>query len=676
LGDAVVAVAPDCFAGYVTTSAQWVASRPARMTFEEAVTVPIAFITAHFSLNHLAKIQAGDRVLIHAAAGGVGLAAVALAKRAGAEIFATAGSAEKRAFLKSLGVSHVMDSRSLGFAEEIMKLTEGRGVDVVLNSLTDQFMNRSFEVMAQNGRFLEIGKRGLWDSARVARLNRGIQYFIVDWSVDARNHPGLVESMFHQLMAAFELGELESLPYRVFRLQEVKEAFRFMAQGRHTGKVVVSHQGMLRPRATVSNLDPQGSYLVTGGLHGVGLMAAQWLAGRGARHLILTGRRAPDAEAVEALRVLESAGIDVKVAQADASDAGTMKRLIEDTRNSMLPLRGVIHSAGALDDGVLLQQSWSRFTTVFAAKVTGSLLLHRLTAPDALDFFVLFSSIAAVFGSPGQGNHVAANAFMDTLAAARTTAGMPGLSINWGAWEGAGAAVDRDLTGRARQAGYGVIDPQGGFLALEAALNLGRSQVIVLPADWPRFLRHVSREGYVPEFLTNFTGLGLAARPGPGDLALGGGRTGNSMPVSGTSQTSPSFADRLAAVPPNQRPALVIDQIRREAAHVLGLENLESLPNNKPLNELGLDSLMAVELCGCLGNALGRSLPATLLYDYPTVEVLARYLSQGFLGLEGSPAGSVPSSSVSEGSDVLHEIENLDEDEIDRLLKERGTTTS
>jgi acyl transferase domain-containing protein/NADPH:quinone reductase-like Zn-dependent oxidoreductase/acyl carrier protein len=672
LGDAVVAVAPDSFAGYVTTSAQWVAPKPVRMSFDEVVTVPIAFVTAHFSLNHLAKIQAGDRVLIHAAAGGVGLAAITLAKRAGAEIFATAGSPEKRAFLKSLGVPHVMDSRSLGFAEEIMKITEGRGVDVVLNSLTDRFMDRSFEVIAQNGRFLEIGKRGVWEPARVARLNRGIQYFIVDWSVDARNNPGLIESMFHQLMEAFERGELGSLPHRVFRLQEAKAAFRFMAQGRHTGKVVVSHEEMLRPVTAGSGLDPQGTYLITGGLHGVGLMAAQWLVERGARHLVLTGRRIPDAEAVEALRALESRGIQVRVAQADASHAGTMKRLLEDTRSTMPPLRGVIHSAGALDDGVLLKQSWDRFATVFAAKVTGSLLLHRLTASDALDFFVLFSSIAAVFGSPGQGNHVAANAFMDTLAAARATAGMRGLSINWGAWEGAGAAVDRDLTARAREAGYGVIDPQGGFLALEAALNLGRSQVIVLPADWPRLMRHVSRDGHLRKFLTNFTGPGLAARPEPWDRVGGAGSIGVSG--SGASQAAPSFADRLAAVAPNQRRTLVIDQIRRDTARVLGLESFELLPNNKPLNELGLDSLMAVELCSCLGNALGRSLPATLLYDYPTVEVLARYLSRSVLGLEEAPSGPASSSSVSGGSDMLDEIENLDEDEIERLLKEGGAS--
>jgi NADPH:quinone reductase-like Zn-dependent oxidoreductase/acyl carrier protein len=675
VGDEVVAIAPASFAGYVTTTAELVAPKPARMSFEEVVTAPVAFITAHFTLNHLAKLQAGERVLIHAAAGGVGLAAVALAKRAGAEIFATAGSPEKRAYLKSLGVSHVMDSRSLGFADEIMRITEGRGVDVVLNSLADQFVDRSFEVIARNGRFLEIGKRGIWEPERAAKLNRNIQYFIVDWGVDAQKNPEVIGSMLRELMASFERGELQSLPHRVFPLREVEAAFRFMAQGRHTGKLVVSHQELLRPATTGRNLDADGTYLITGGLHGLGLMTAQWLVERGARHLVLTGRRAPDSEALEALRAMQSRGVHAQVAQADVSNASSMQKLLQDTRSTMPPLRGIIHSAGVLDDGVLLRQSWDRFATVFAPKVTGTLLLHRLTASDALDFFVLYSSVAAVFGSPGQGNYVAANAFMDTLAAARAAAGMPGLSINWGPWAEAGMAVDRGVAAGAQEAGIGLIDRQSGFLALEAALNGDRSQVIVFPADWPRLLPRLSRDGRLPSFLSKFNDPGSAEKPAAREQADNGSSIGDSIPDSMAGRAEPSFGARLAAVSPNQRRGMVVDQIRRDAARALGLQNLELLPNHKPLTELGLDSLMAVDLCNGLGNTLGRTLPATLLFDYPTVNALAKYLSQSVLGLEEVPAEPIRSFSGSGGSDVLDEIENLDEDEIDRLLKERGAGT-
>jgi acyl transferase domain-containing protein/acyl carrier protein len=437
----------------------------------------------------------------------------------------------------------------------------------------------------------------------------------------------------------------------------------------------VSHEEMLRPVTSSCNLNPQGTYLITGGLHGLGLMTAQWLVERGARHLVLTGRRTPDSEAVEALSAMESRGVHVRVAQADVSDAGMMRQLLEETRSTMPPLRGVIHSAGALNDGALLQQSWDRFATVFAPKVIGTLLLHRLTACDALDFFVLYSSVAAVFGSPGQGNYVAANAFMDTLAAARAGASMRGLSINWGAWAGAGMTVDRGLTAGARKAGIGLIDPQSGFLALEAALNGDRSQAIVFPVDWPRFLRRLSRGRCSPVFLTNFAALGSPERPAPEDPAEGGGSSGDSFPSSSASLTGPSFADLLARVAPNQRRALVVDQIRSDAARVLGLQDLELLRNNQPFTELGLDSLMAVELCNGLGNRLGRILPATLLFDYPTVEVLAGYLSRSVLGLEETPARPVRSFPVSGGQDVLDRIENLDDDEIDRLLEERGTET-
>jgi acyl carrier protein len=343
----------------------------------------------------------------------------------------------------------------------------------------------------------------------------------------------------------------------------------------------------------------------------------------------------------------------------------------------MPPLRGVIHSAGVLEDGVLLQQNWDRFATVFAPKVTGSLLLHRLTASDNLDFFVLFSSLASVFGSAGQGNHAAANAFMDILATARAARGLPGLSVNWGVWTTAGAAVDRDLTARAQDSGYGLIDPQGGFQALELALTGGRSQQVVFPGDWPRFLLKFSRGGPCPPFLSNFAGGGRTKRSALNNRTDGHVGIGNQASNSGGTvgpNESPTLEDRLAAIPPNQRRSLLIEQIRRDTGRILGLENLESLPNNKSLGELGLDSLMAVELRNTLASTVGQSLPATLLFDYPTVEALTEYLSVRILGLEASPAKSIqPRPPVSAGLDLLDQIENLDDEEIERLLKAKET---
>ncbi len=673
-GDSVVAIAPGSFSAFVTTDTARVARKPSRLSFEEAAALPVPFITADFTLNHLARIKAGDRVLIHAAAGGVGLAAVALAQRAGAEIFATAGSPEKRALLESMGIAHVMDSRSLDFADEIMTITKNRGVDVVLNSLADRFVDRSFDVIGQNGRFLEIGKRGIWDADRVASLNRGIHYFVVDWSVDARTDPTFIASIFRRLMAEFDRGELQPLPYRVFPLREAKAAFRYMAQGRHTGKIILSHEEGLRLGTTKTTIHGQGTYLITGGLSGIGLMTGQWLVERGAKQIVLTARHAPGSQAKEAVQVMEERGANVLVSQTDVSDEQAMKHLLAEVRLKMPPLCGVIHSAGALDDGVLLHQTRDRFRAVFSPKVRGSLILDRLTKDDPLEFFVLYSSIATVFGSPGQASYVAANAFMDALAGLRVAAGKPCTAINWGAWAGAGVAVNRGVTNRARESGYGVIDPRSGFRALEAAISSRHSGVIVFPAEWPRVLEHWSDTRR--RFVSLVAKPGALARSGKGESrAENGAGVRDSFRHAGAppGSTSSSFADVLAATSSNQRRLLLVDAIRNDTARVLGIEKMELLPNNRPLSELGLDSLMAVELRNGLSNRIGRSLPATLLFDYPTVDALAGYLGSELMGLEESPSGSSPKRShATGGSDVLDQIESLDEDEIERLLNERG----
>ncbi|MGO8676239.1 MAG: SDR family NAD(P)-dependent oxidoreductase [Limisphaerales bacterium] len=676
VGDAVVALAGDCFATYATTRAEWVARKPARLSFDSAVTIPVAFMTAHFTLNHLARLRAGERVLIHAAAGGVGLAAVALARSVGAEIYATAGSLEKRDMLKALGVPHVLDSRSLGFADELMRITQGKGVDVVLNSLADRFVDRSFEVIAAGGRFLEIGKRGIWDPERVARLGRDIHYFVVDWGLDARDHPALIGSMLRELVAKVDRGELNPLPHREFAFREFTQAFRVMAQGRHVGKLVLSQPQPSRlGRPAAAPIGPQATYLITGGLRGLGLLTAQWLAERGARHLVLTGRRDASSEAAAAVRAMEAKGVEVRTARVDVADGAGMERLLADIRASMPPLRGVIHSAGIVEDGVLIQQDWDRFARVFAPKVTGSLLLHRLTAPDALDFFVMFSSIAAAFGSPGQGNYAAANACMDALAASRRACGLPGLSINWGAWTGSGMAVEHGVVNRADDLGCGVIDPPRGFKVLDALLQQPRSRVVVFPVDWPRFLRRFSRGGSLPPMLADFE------QPGARNLTFqdppGGRRESTESSAPAPANVKPRtdqapLKERLASVAPNQRRGLVVQQIRRDAARVLGVESLESLPDKEPLTELGLDSLMAVELRNTLGVACGQSLPATLLFDYPTINVLADYLCEAVLDLKTSDAtGQEPPPTAPDAADVLDRIEQLDDTEIDRLLNER-----
>ncbi len=287
VGDSVIAVAIGSFASYVLTPARYVVRKPEKLSFPEAATIASAFLTTQYTLHHLAKMKAGDRVLIHAAAGGVGLAAVQLAKQAGAEIFGTAGSPAKRELLKSLGVQHVLDSRTLDFAVEIMGLTNGKGVDIVLNSLADEFIPKSASILAEHGRFIEIGRRGIWSREQFAQVKPNAFYATVDLLLEARQDENLISRLFDEIMPAFENGRLQPLPLHVYKASEVVDAFRTMAQGRHIGKLVIAQE--TRP----FKIHADATYLITGGLGGLGLAVAEWLSSEGARHLVLVGRRAP-----------------------------------------------------------------------------------------------------------------------------------------------------------------------------------------------------------------------------------------------------------------------------------------------------------------------------------------------------------------------------------------------
>ncbi len=264
------------------------------MTFADAAGIPVAFLTASYGLDRLARLSAGQSILIHAAAGGLGMAAVQLAKCAGAEVFATAGSPEKRDFLRQLGVRHVFDSRSLTFREEVLEATQGRGVDVVLNSLAGDFIRASFDVTAENGCFLEVGKRGIWSTEEVAELGKNIRYFPFDLGDVAMEQPGVIAEMLRGLMQRFSSGELHPLPTELYSFDDASRAFRTMAQARHIGKIVLGLSGG-ETQSSVRELVSEGTVLVTGGLGALGIETARWLAAQGARNIVLAGRSAPDA---------------------------------------------------------------------------------------------------------------------------------------------------------------------------------------------------------------------------------------------------------------------------------------------------------------------------------------------------------------------------------------------
>jgi acyl transferase domain-containing protein/acyl carrier protein len=652
VGDEVMAAAAGSFASHVIARAELVQKRPEQITDEEAAGFSIAHITAEYCLGHLAGMRKGERVLIHAAAGGVGMAAVRLAQRAGAEIFATAGSQSKRAYLKKLGVPHVFDSRTTEFATDVLALTSGEGVDVVLNSLAGQFIEASFSVLKRGGRFVEIGKRGIKDDAWVKSQARDWRYFAVDWGDQKTVEPGVIGDIYARLVAELGAGTLAPLPMRVFGLEQAGRAFRFMAHARHIGKVVV------RQRAGPLLVRRDGSYLITGGLSGLGLLTAGWLARQGAGRLILIGRRGVAAEAAAEIEQIRASGTMVVVEALDVCDGAALEALLERARLDGAPLRGVIHSAGVLDDGGLIQLDAQRFTRVLAPKVKGGWLLDRLTRQDQLDWFVLFASVAGVLGSAGQSNHSAANAFLDVLAHERRNQGLPALSIDWGAWAEVGAAADRGLTQKLSAQGISALTPEQGLTALHRLLNSGLAQAAVLPIDWNRFV-DASARGAIPAFLSSL------AAPDTSTARIAGKPSAAQRPI--------ELQQQLAEAPTSRRRPMVATFVREYAIRALGMEAGKPIDPRTPLGDLGLDSLLAVELRNTLSKALGVSLPATLLFDYPSIEALTDYLVVDVLHLNEvvQAANDEPAAEVLFGTALVGSIESMSDDEVERQMAAR-----
>ncbi len=627
IGDAVIALGAGCFTTHLTTRADWIAPKPAALSFAEAAALPITFLTAYYGLHHLAQIKAGERVLIHAAAGGVGQAAVQLARRAGAEVFGTA-SPGKWDFLKAQGVAHVMNSRTLEFAGQVLQATQGAGVDIVLNSLADEFIPKSLAILAPHGRFLEIGKRGVWSSEQVAALRRDVSYWVYDLGVVMLEDPALLQKMYRELLAGFETGTLKPPPVKVFSHEETLAAFRYMAQAKHVGKVVVEQGARGRAQAAEGKgqgtIDAEASYLITGGMGALGLKVAEWLVEKGARHLVLVGRRAPGAATAAVIQKLEAEGARILTVAADVASAEDVQRMLQEIRQAGLPpLRGLIHAAGVLEDGVLLQQNWPRFAKVFAPKVSGAWNLHTATLGMTLDFFVLFSSTSALLGAAGQGNYAAANAFLDGLAHYRRALGLPAMSVAWGPWAEVGMAASLGSKEQQRLAsqGMGTIAPSQGLRILEELLGRDEAQIGVLPVHWRKFLAQFA-PGKIPPVLRAIAGE-TASRPVEKAAA----------PVA-----TNEFQQRLQAAQPAERPGLMVAHVRALVGRVLGLHSPEAIGLQQPLQELGMDSLMAVELRNAIGNAVGRELPATLLYDYPTVKALADFLLEKVFVFRAAPA--------------------------------------
>ncbi|ERT05437.1 methyltransferase domain protein, partial [Lyngbya aestuarii BL J] len=594
IGDNVIALAPGSFSQYVTVNAQLVTLKPAHLTFEEAATIPANFITAYYALHHLAKISEGDKILIHSAAGGTGMAAVKIAQAMGAEVFVTA-SYSKWKFLKSLGIKHIMNSRTLEFADEIMRQTQNQGVDIVFNSLSGEFIPKSLSILKENGRFIEIGKRDIWSLTQVKNLKPNVFYYLVDLMTTAQENPSLIQSLLSEIVQKFTTQELQPLPRKVFNIKNAPAAFRYMQQAKHIGKIVITNS----TQENRKNLS-EGTYLITGGLGGLGLLVARWLVEKGAKNIVLLSRRHPNSETQQTLDELEAMGAKVVVIKVDVSDREKLTETFQNILDNLPVLRGVFHAAGVLDDSVLMQLNSEKFERVMMPKMHGAWHLHQLTKDIPLDYFVLFSSAASLLGSPGQANHVAANTFLDMLAHYRQMLGLPGLSINWGAWSEVGAAAERQVTQHMSLKGVGTISPQQGLEILEELIAQPDPQVGVIPIDWSRFLQ----QGLISPFFSEV--IPTEAQPK---------QTKNSKII-----------QKLATLPADEHESILISYLQAEVGKVLGLQPSQFPDPKQGFFDMGMDSLMIIELRNRLENSLGKSVPSTVIFEYPTIKDLAEYI--------------------------------------------------
>jgi acyl transferase domain-containing protein/NADPH:quinone reductase-like Zn-dependent oxidoreductase/SAM-dependent methyltransferase/acyl carrier protein len=657
VGDCVAALAFGGFSTFVTTDAALTIRKPIGWSFADIVTVPAAFSTAYHALVQCAAVRPGERVLIHAASGGVGLAAIQLAQSLGCIIFATAGSPEKRDYLRSRGVAHVFDSRSVSFADDIRAMLPDRAsVDVVVNTLAGALTDASLELLGPNGRFVELGRRELWDAGHAASIRPSATYFTVDLASVARQAPDRFEPIFAAASHAISEGALRPLPVQVFAADEVGDAFHLMARARHIGKVVVAP-----PRAALAGAGgearfmarPDATFLVAGGLTGLGLRTAEWLAERGARHLVLVGRSAPAARAQATIDTLKSAGVNVATLPADIGVAAQVDRLFATLRAGFPALGGIIHSAGVLQDGAITRQTWPRMHDVLHPKISGAWNLHRASLDLPLDLFICYSSASAILGWPGQASHAAANTYLDALVHHRRALGLSGLSINWGAWSDIGAAAA--IADRLANFGVEPITPKHGLAALERLILSGVSQAAAVNMNWERFLasqRPASEQ-------TPFSGMPrhpAAARPAsPTRFA---GATANPTPPDWT------------GLGPAERRRGAESLIRTELIKVLGLEAEAVLDPYQGLRDLGLDSLMSVDLRNRLQTALQRAFPATLAFDFPTYAALVDHVCGQFAAPAETPTGSAKEYAVEATPSDLAGLRSLSANEAEALLLE------
>ena len=640
-GDAVVGMGPASFSNLVHTQTNAIAAMPGHLGFAAAATLPSAFFTVYYALHYLARLQPGEKVLIHGAAGGVGLAAIQIARWLGAEIFATVGSVEKRDFLTLLGIEHIHDSRSLSFAEEILAKTNNQGVDVVLNSLSGEAINRNFQVLKPFGRFLELGKRDFYENTTIGLrpFRNNISYFGIDADQLLQARPELARQLFTEMMALFNSGELQPLPYTVFDAHQVTDAFRHMQQSRQIGKVVVTYDNGIFAKAPITaakeslHLCPDASYLVTGGLGGFGLRTAQWLVAKGARHLILINRTGTGAEETQsAIRSFALQGVKVLARACDVCDKTALEGLLADCQQLMPAIKGIVHAAAVIEDGLASHCDFGQIQKVLNPKILGAQHLHELTQHMPLDMFVLYSSVATLFGNPGQSRYVAANLWLEALAAFRRQQGLTATCVCWGAIDDVGFLARNEKIKDSLQSRMGgsALNSATALDALEQMLLQNSPTLGISHYDWRILSKYISN----------------SCSPKFNGLASGNTNLDNAK------ELTPDIKELLNGLSDEGLQARLVDMLKEELSRVL-LITKEKIDINQSMYDMGLDSLMGVELVLAIEARFDVQIPVMELGEAATLNKLASRLLTKLRNNSGA------SESVTTTTDHIHELAKL-----------------
>jgi acyl transferase domain-containing protein len=658
-GDRVMGLVPDSMGPRAVTDARTLVRLPAGWTFEQGASVPVVFLTAWMGLAQRARLAAGERVLIHAATGGFGLAAVQLARHLGAEVFATASSA-KQHLLRELGLDddHIASTRTTEFRDQFLAVTGGDGMDAVINVLAGQLTDASLDLLPRGGRFIEMGKTDVRDPAAVAASHPGVAYEYFDLVSEP---PDAVAAALRKVTELLTDGTLQPPPVRSWPISQAKDAFELMRRAEHLGKIVFT---------LPSPLDPGKTVLITGGTGTLGtLLARHLVTTHGVRHLLLASRSGAAAPAASELRAL---GADVRIAACDVGDRQALRALLAGI-SAEHPLGAVIHAAGFLDDGLVEGLTAEQVTRVLRTKAEAAAHLSELTAGAELDAFVLFSSIAGVAGTAGQANYAAANACLDELARQRRCRGLPAVSMAWGLWQHA-SGMTGHMAGhhvaRLARTGVAALDTAEGMALFDAALHSSEPVVIAARLDLEG-LRDQRDAGELPAVFRGFAGTAgqaaaatangraAAIRAGgngtrPAGLPAGGGPGSNGGPPSGASRQagdSSTLAQQLAGEPPAEAVRVLTDLVRSHASAVLRLSAGQQLAAAQSFSEAGFDSLTAVELRNRLNKATGLRLASTVALRHSTASELAAHLySELFPAGTAAPSAAQPAGTPAPGA--------------------------